>query len=122
MEDVSLIDTVVAMDQSTFRVGNSPGVGHDAATQENVAAATTITSSSSTLLSRLDSGIRHGTPEKKLGNKVQPSPSSMELLRKMALQYSMYCQTDLSAQVRCSMYNTFLNYFLKLLSRVESIM
>ncbi|ODM89759.1 hypothetical protein Ocin01_16923 [Orchesella cincta] len=44
------------------------------------------------------SGI-HG--EKRISSsKIQPSSaSSVELLTKMAVQYSVYCQTDLSAQI-----------------------
>lgn len=46
------------------------------------------------------SSIHHNVDKKLLSAKIQPSSaSSIELLTKMAVQYSAYCQTDLSAQV-----------------------
>lgn len=44
----------------------------------------------------------------KISANIQPSSaSSLELLTKMAVQYSAYCQTDLSAQVSIYLFEEY---------------
>ncbi|CAL8086790.1 unnamed protein product [Orchesella dallaii] len=68
-------------------------------TTKVIMSSSSFTSQKASNMSRDKSSGIHG--EKRISSsKIQPSSaSSMELLTKMAVQYSVYCQTDLSAQI-----------------------